>query len=162
MKSVGMMKWTSAVAECRTHESRLLKARQHIGERLPFEPDDIASLSDEDCAWLDQYLYRFSKLQDAMGDRLFLAGLSMLGERFDDRPFIDALNRLEALSLIPSRRWWQQQREFRNQIAHEYPDRKAEQCAAINAICEECDEMLRVLAFVIKTIESKALPSDAP
>ncbi len=155
MKSIEAMKWHSAVTECRSHQERLLKAKQYIDKNLPFEPDDLAELSDEDCAWLDQYLYRFSKLQDTMGERLFPAGLLILGEDFTHRPFIDILNRLEALEMIPGRQWWQLQREYRNQIAHEYPERRIEQCAAINGICGECDEVLRVLDFVIDAIEFK-------
>ncbi len=110
MKSVNELKWESAVGECRAHERRLVGAKAHIGELLPLDADKLEELGDEACAWLDQYLYRFAKLQDAMGERLFLTSLSLLGETFGDRPFIDALNRLEALKLIPSRGWWQQQR----------------------------------------------------
>ena len=155
MSSVAELKWESAVSECRAHECRLMRAMEDINRLLPLDTDVIEALSDEQHAWLDHYLYRFAKLQDAMGERLFLSGLSLLGEEYGDQPFIDALNRLEALNLIPSREWWQQQREFRNQIAHEYPDRRAEQCAATNAICSEGDTILRVLNGVIDTVEKK-------
>ena len=155
MKSVAVIKWESVVAECHTHDKRLLKARQHIEKGLPFEPDDIEAMGDEECAWLDQFLYRFTKLQDTMGERLFLSGLLIIGEDFSHKPFIDMLNRLEALGLIPSRKWWEHQRELRNQIAHEYPDRRVEQCAAINAICHECEEITRVMDLIIETIEKR-------
>jgi len=156
VSKLGNLKWESAVGECRVHERRLVIAKAHIAELLPLDADKLESLSDEECAWLDQFLYRFAKLQDAMGDRLFLTGLSLFGEAFDDRPFIDALNRLEALKLIPSREWWQQQREYRNQIAHEYPDRRREQCAAINAICEVCGEVVGVLHGMTEAVERRA------
>ena len=155
MKSIEIIKWDSAVSECRVHKNRLLTSWQHIEKNLPFEPDDIDAMGDEDCAWLDQYLYRFSKLQDAMGDRLFSAALIILGEDFNRKPFIDSLNRLEALELIPSSQWWQLQRELRNQIAHEYPERRLEQCSAINAICGECREVLRVMDCLIEIIEKR-------
>ncbi len=155
MKGIEIIRWESAVAECRAHQKRLSKAAQKIEIRLPFEPDDIEGMSDDDCAWLDQYLYRFTKLQDAMGERLFSASLLMLSEDFSRKPFVDMLNRLEALRLIPSRQWWELQREMRNQIAHEYPDRRLEQCAAINAICGESEELLRVLDSIIETIEMR-------
>jgi hypothetical protein len=155
MKSVAELKWNSAVMECRAHERRLVTAKEHISDLLPLNADRVELLSDEQHAWLDQYLYRFAKLQDAMGQRLFLAGLSMLGEEYGDQPFIDALNRLEALSLIPGRDWWQQQREYRNQIAHEYPDRRDEQCVAMNAICIEGDVLVRVLDDVVTAVAQK-------
>ena len=154
MKSVVTLRWEAAVAECRLHQKRLSTAKPHVDSMRPFESDDIASLSDEACAWLDQFLYRFTKLQDVMGERLFPACLQMLGEDFSGRPFIDSLNRLEALELIPSRDWWLYQRELRNQIAHEYPERISEQCSAINAICDECDDVLRVMNAVINTVSA--------
>ena len=152
MTSVNELKWESAVTECRAHERRLVGAKAHITDILPLAADEIETLSDEACAWLDQYLYRFAKLQDAMGERLFLTGLSLLGEEYANRPFIDALNRLETLAWISSREWWQQQREYRNQIAHEYPERRVEQCAAINAICGESDELVCVLNRVVDVV----------
>ena len=155
MSSVSELKWESAVDECRAHEQRLVIAKAHIMELIPLDAERIEALSDEQHAWLDHYLYRFSKLQDAMGERLFLSGLSLLEEDYGNRPFIDVLNRLEALELIPSREWWLQQREYRNQIAHEYPDRRSEQCAAINAICGECDEIVRVVDSVVTVIEAR-------
>lgn len=158
MRSVGELKWKSAVAECRVHERRLVTAKRHINDLLPLDADTIESLNDEQHAWLDHYLYRFAKLQDAMGERLFLSGLSLLGEEYGDQPFIDALNRLEAMHLIPSREWWQQQREYRNQIAHEYPDRRDEQCASMNAICGEGDKLSQVLNNVIGFIQEKLSP----
>jgi len=133
VKSIEIIKWKSVVAECRTHDKRLLKARQHIEKDLPFEPDDI----------------------EAMGERLFLSGLLIIGEDFSHKPFIDMLNRLEALGMIPTRKWWEYQRELRDQIAHEYPERRVEQCAAINAICGECEEVSRVMNILIETIEKR-------
>jgi len=112
-------------------------------------------MDDAACAWLDQFLYRFSKLQDTMGERLFTSCLLVMGEDFSRKPFIDMLNRLEALGLIPSRKWWVLQRELRNQIAHEYPERRLEQCAAINSICGECQEVSRVMNLIVEEIDKR-------
>jgi len=56
---------------------------------------------------LDQLLFRFSKLQDALGIRLVPATLAALAEPFEEWPMIDRLNRLEklgALIIIAARR----------------------------------------------------------
>lgn len=79
---------------------------------------------------LDQLLFRFTKLQDALGLRLVPATLSALSEPFEDWPMIDRLNRLEKLGFIEVDDWlrW---REIRNRLAHEYPDHPETRFAAI-------------------------------
>lgn len=44
---------------------------------------------------LDQLLFRFTKLQDTLGERLVPATLASLAEPYDDWPMRDRLNRLE-------------------------------------------------------------------
>ena len=70
---------------------------------------------------VDQMLFRFTKLQDALGERLIPATLAHLAEPFEDWPMRDRLNRLEKLGYLDVGDWlrW---REVRNRLAHEYPD----------------------------------------
>jgi hypothetical protein len=158
MTEIALLKWRSAVSECRIHEARLRAAMSRVAIRMPVDADTLSSMNDETAAWMDQFLYRFLKLQDAMGERVLSDGLLLMGEDYRDKPFIDALNRLEALNLIPSRDWWQELRETRNQIAHEYPERRAEQAAAVNAIYEQCPSLLDTFGGFVSTVESR-LPS---
>jgi len=46
---------------------------------------------------IDQLLFRFIKLQDALGERLVPATLAALSEPYEDWPMRDRLNRLEKL-----------------------------------------------------------------
>jgi len=71
---------------------------------------------------LDQLLFRFGKLQDAIGTRFLPAILQLLKEWRDNEPFLDKLNRAEKLGILPSVDQWQQLRELRNLTAYEYPD----------------------------------------
>ena len=70
---------------------------------------------------LDQILYRFLKLQDAVGERLIPATLAQLAEAYEDWPMRDRLDRLERLGYLDVLLWldW---RGVRNRLAHEYPD----------------------------------------
>jgi hypothetical protein len=156
MNDIARLKWQSAVAECRLHAERLNSALAHLASRMPLDGSTLAQLGDAETARLDQLLYRFSKLQDTLGERVFVDGLLLLGEDFRDRPFLDALNRLEALSMIPSCLWWRELREFRNQVAHEYPERRSEQAAAINAIYAQCAGLVQVFNDFVRTVEAKA------
>jgi hypothetical protein len=81
---------------------------------------------------LDQLLFRFTKLQDALGLRLVPATLAALSEPFEDWSMIDRLNRLEKPGYLDVDAWlrW---RETRNRLAHEDPDHPEIRFAAIQA-----------------------------
>jgi hypothetical protein len=89
---------------------------------------------------LDQLLFRFTKLQDAMGTRLVPATLAALSEPFEDWPMIDRLNRLEKLGFLDADAWlrW---RQIRNQLSHEYPERPETRFAALAAAVTAAGEL---------------------
>jgi hypothetical protein len=84
----------------------------------------------------DQIIYRFMKLQDALGERLVPATLARLLETYEPWSMRDRLDRLEKLGFLEVDLWlaW---RDVRNRLAHEYPDapelRHAAVLAAIRA-----------------------------
>ncbi|MBI3155041.1 MAG: hypothetical protein HYZ20_06505 [Burkholderiales bacterium] len=84
----------------------------------------------------DQILFRFTKLQDSLGERLIPATLESLAEPSEQWPMRDRLDRLEKLGYLDVDAWLQW-REIRNRLAHEYPDapgiRHAQLLAAIEA-----------------------------
>jgi len=71
---------------------------------------------------IDAFVYRFLKLQDYMGQKLFKNFLTSLGEDCDNLSFVDILDKLEKLNIIPSTDEWIQIRKLRNKLTHEYPD----------------------------------------
>jgi hypothetical protein len=81
---------------------------------------------------VDQLLFRFTKLQDTLGERLIPATLSLLQEPFEAWPMRDRLNRLEKLGVLDVDQWlaW---RDIRNRLAHEYPDQPDIRFAALLA-----------------------------
>lgn len=102
-------------------------------------PTPSSAALDQDSAirrLTDQILYRFTKLQDTMGERLVPATLDCLLEPHDAWPMRDRLDRLEKLGFLDVDDWmaW---RNVRNRLSHEYPDapelRHAALLAAINA-----------------------------
>lgn len=80
----------------------------------------------ENVKTIDSFIYRFSKIQDYMGEKLFPLVLDMLGEYKASLSFKDILNKLERLELIKSARQWINFREIRNTLTHEYPDNECE------------------------------------
>lgn len=81
---------------------------------------------------LDQILYRFTKLQDAVGERLIPATLAWLAEPYEDWPMRDRLDRLERLGYLDTLIWLEW-RDVRNRLAHEYPDRPDLRWSAVSA-----------------------------
>ena len=59
--------------------------------RLKVEAALLEGLADETVSYLDQFIYRFTKLQDAMGTRLFPALACMITGSDEPRPFLDIL-----------------------------------------------------------------------
>ncbi|WP_457622329.1 hypothetical protein [Persephonella sp.] len=70
---------------------------------------------------LDAFLFRFSKMQDTMEEKLFPLILEIFGEEARNKPFIDILNRLEQLEILPSANKWKELRKIRNLLTHTYP-----------------------------------------
>lgn len=100
---------------------------------LPAPPDLAAIESDKALrAQTDQILFRFTKLQDTMGERLVAATLDALAEPFEAWPMRDRLDRLEKLGYLNVGHWlaW---RELRNRLAHEYPDAPEQRYAQLMA-----------------------------
>ena len=91
---------------------------------------------------LDQLLFRLTKLQDVMGQRLTPSTLAALSEPCEEWPMIDRLNRLEKLGFLDVDAWlrW---RETRNRLAHEYPDHVDTRFAALLAAVDVAAELAR-------------------
>jgi hypothetical protein len=75
---------------------------------------------------IDGFIYRFAKIQDMMGERLFPIYLESLQEYKNSMSFIDMLNKLEKLEMIKSADEWKYFRMLRNLLTHEYPDNEDE------------------------------------
>jgi hypothetical protein len=123
------LKIHAAIQEGDAHRHRLAQAAEQLASIFPLTAEMFDGLADETVMRLDQFIYRFTKLQDAMGTRLFPALVSMITGSDAPRPFLDTLNQLEKADVISSVETWQTLRVLRNNLAHEYPDDK-EQCAA--------------------------------
>ncbi len=122
---------------CSLHLKRMYFSHGKITSFIPLNRNNYYEMDDETVSFLDQYIFRFSKLQDIMGSRLFPSVLEYLAEPMNDRPFIDLLNRLERLGIIDSAMDWIELRRVRNEISHEYPTSLPERIEGINILFEQ-------------------------
>jgi len=111
-------------------------------------------LNDEAVQDWDQFILRFTKLQDTMGARLFPALLDYLQEPYEDRPMLDKLHRLEKLGFIPKLEDWQGLRVIRNRFAHDYPEDDALKAAYLNEAVDAAHTLRAMLARFEPAISS--------
>jgi hypothetical protein len=110
-----------ALEVCGAHRGGLQDALEDL-RQSPVSADALAAPGKELRRLLDQFAYRYTRLQDDMGARLFPAALRALGEDVAAMPVIDRLNRLEQLGWLPSAEEWADLRRIRNEFTHEYPE----------------------------------------
>ena len=137
-------KLNEALLLCTIHCERMSFARDKIKTHFPLNKENYLRLQPEELSYFDQLIFRFSKMQDSMGGRLFPAILDNLGEETNNLPFIDRLSRLEQLKIIPSADDWMLLRETRNMITHEYPFITDEVIDGLNLLNRHCELIIEI------------------
>ena len=80
------------------------------------------NLEDEEIIFIvDSLLFRFAKLQDFLGQKIFRNFLEYQGLSFNN--FYDILKELEKEEILDIDLWGSL-REIRNELSHEYPDKE--------------------------------------
>lgn len=129
------LKIEKLLAECDKHLKRTNHAYEKMRVFMPLDAEKYQRLTDDEIEHIDQFLFRFAKLQDAMGEKLFVLLLEFLKEEnARNKPFVDILNRLEQLGLLDDKNVWLELRKIRNNIAHQYEDEPQQAAEALNAI----------------------------
>lgn len=103
------------------HHQRMMFAYNELSKYFPLTKLNFGQISQMELALFDQLIYRFSKLQDSMGSRLFKQLLESLEEDVAGLPFLDILHKMEKLNLLDQAKDWISLRQIRNSISHEYP-----------------------------------------
>jgi len=150
----------SLINECRIHEKRILHAREQCAELIPLNAESYANLSEDKIEHIDQLVYRFGKLQDAIGAKLFLRIVETLQEGTERLTFIDKLNILEKAGVINSARQWRILREIRNQLAHDYEDDPEEGSKYLNDLFYSADTLIKINRQVLEFVEKNILKQE--
>jgi hypothetical protein len=100
---------------------------------------------------IDQFVLRFIKLQDTLGEHVLRAFASeVLAEPVSDLPMIDVLARLERYGFLDSVQWarW---RALRNSLTHEYPGHPETRIAVL----EEARAAAGALDRLVEQLDSR-------
>lgn len=129
---------------CQVHADALQDALQDM-QRRAIGVDDYTHLSKEDRRLLDQFAYRYTRLQDDMGAKLVPAVLKALGEDVAPMSALDRFARLEQLGWLLSADEWLSLRQVLNQFAHDYPDSPIERFERLQAATQAATQLMAVL-----------------
>jgi len=135
-------------------KKRVLLARKKLGAIMPLTIDKYQGLDNDYVSYIDQLVFRFSKLQDTMGDKLFPSFLELSGEEVKSKTVIDRLNRLEELKIVDKNEWMRLRKD-RNEIAHEYSFNQDEVVDSINLIYNIVDKFLNFYDIFYKSCFDK-------
>ncbi len=145
----------SILNECDRHLKRLHFAYEKISPLFPFTKERILKLNEAEISYIDQIIYRFSKLQDAIGQKLFKAVLIFLDEDVINKSSIDIFNRLEQLEIIENYEIWKDLRDLRNELAHEYEEDEDETAEKLNTLFEKRSDLEKYLEDIHDYLEKR-------
>lgn len=143
------LKLQKIINECDKHILRMNSAYKKIVASLPLDMESYTKLNEDEVEHIDQYLFRFAKLQDAIGKRFFKVIFVSLEEDIEDISFIDLLNRLEKLNVLDSAEQWLELRKIRNVLSHTYEDEPEEMSIAINDIFDKKEAIEKIYKQLI-------------
>ena len=149
-----MLALAQAHALCQGHLGALHDALNDMQQRA-LSSSEYAHLSKTDRRLLDQFAYRYTRLQDDMGVRLMPAILRALGEDVATMPAFDRFARLEQLGWLPSADNWNVLRQIRNQFAHDYPDSVNERFERLQAAIGAAQQMIAIMAQIASKIRQR-------
>lgn len=125
------------VETCDLHYTRMHFALEKLKDKFPLTTTTYDKLSALEISFTDQLVFRFTRLQDTMGQKLFRLILEGLEEEVENVSFIDVVNRLEKLEILEDQQIWLSLRETRNQLTHEYPFNRPEMVDGLNELSKQ-------------------------
>ncbi len=136
--------------ELNIHFKRVDMILPEIKSYMPFSNEDFEDI--EKIKAIDSFIYRFTKIQDKIGDKLFPAILRELQEYKSSMALIDVLHKLEKLELLSSSDDWIDYRKLRNTLTHEYPNNSDEIIEAINLAIEVYEQMKNIYSVMLNRV----------
>ncbi len=143
-----------ALTTCNTHEETLRDTLSEISLRS-LDESEIDHLEKQDRRLLDQFAYRYTRLQDDMGAKLIPAILRALGEEIAAIPVMERLNRMEQLIWLPSADEWSDLRRIRNEFTHDYPESAHERYERLQLAFTSARRLTEILSLFRQKIDER-------
>ncbi|WP_035587192.1 hypothetical protein [Hippea jasoniae] len=142
------------LAEAHLHMERLMDVLERIKIFYPLNVDKFDKLTSIQKDMLDALAFRFMKLQDLLGSKIFREYLIEMGFVAEDKTFFDILKEVENENIVDIDTW-SEFRKVRNILAHDYPDNMEEKLEAINYLIENSPILLKVVDKIEDKVNSR-------
>ena len=141
-----------ALKQCQRQASVLSDPLSHIPR--PLTAQQLEQASPEPVRFLDQFILRFTTLQDTLGVHVLRQfAVEVLQEPIEDVAFIDGLCLLEKRGYLMSDDWSEQRRR-RNALTHEYSEGKKRQAEALSEAQVATAQLIEWLAAITRSIKT--------
>ena len=127
--------------EAQKHIALINESLEVLEQKIPIK--EYEALNQLERFALNALIFRFSKLQDLIGVKIFRTYLDFSGFEIREKSFFDILREIEKENIIDIDSW-SELRELRNKIAHEYPEEIDEIVESINLFIEKSSELVVV------------------
>jgi hypothetical protein len=127
--------------EAHKHIELITESIEVLNPKIPIQ--DYDSLNQLERFALNALIFRFSKLQDLIGVKIFRSYLDFSGFNVIEKSFFDILKEIEKEAIIDIDSW-SELRELRNKIAHEYPEEIDEMIDSINLFIQNSSHLVAI------------------
>ena len=139
--------------ESAIHIGRLLDVLNVLEKLYPLNSTVLETMSTENKDKLDVLAFRFSKLQDLLGTKIFREYLSVLQYPVEDKNFLELLKELDKEKII-NIDIWSEFRGVRNSISHDYPFEEDEKLEAINYLIKNVTYLIDITKTIKANLET--------
>jgi predicted nucleotidyltransferase len=155
LMNIEQTKINKYIKECEKHQLWIVESFNEIQNIFPLSGKRYTQLNTMEIKNIDQFLFRFLKMQDTIGEKLFRLIVEDFVEDTREMTFIDILNRLEKIGILDSTQEWKNLRKARNDISHQYDDEAEEMAEAINRIFAQKNILLEIFRNIKKYYTKK-------
>ncbi len=135
------------------HIERMEAAQRALSRLYPLDQKKLESLSPGDMDKLDVLAFRFAKLQDLLGSKIFREYLAILEFPIEGKNFFALLKELDKEKIVDID-IWSEFRAVRNSISHDYPYDNSEKIDAINYLIENVNYLTNLVGRIKDNFET--------
>ena len=139
--------------ESTIHINRLMDVLNILEKLYPLSNDKLENISLEYKDKLDVLAFRFAKLQDLLGTKIFREYLIVLQYPIEDKNFLELLKELDKEKIIDIDIWGEF-RGVRNSISHDYPFEEDEKLEAINYLIKNVKYLIDITKKIKDNFET--------
>lgn len=139
--------------ESSVHINRLRDVLSSLKQLYPLTTERLHTLSSSEKDQLDVLAFRFAKLQDLLGTKMFREYLAVLQYPVEDKNFLEILKELDKEKILDID-LWSEFRGVRNAISHDYPSEEDEKVEAINYLVEHIEGLIQIAQNIKEHFEA--------